>query len=219
VSIPGGKQSITGADPNSLPTPGRYLCGLTWDGEQLWHSDQEAARIYAIDRATGRVTRTYRCDDVRADLAFDGSMLCQVGGRPKQLVLVDPASGDVTGRRKILPASGRVTGVEFGPEGLWLVLREPNVVQLRDYPAMTVQREYRVPGEGPSGLTYADGIILFGEFNTAMLHAIEAGTGAHIASAEVQGHPTGLTWDGERVWYCDFGARMLRALDLADLLL
>lgn len=219
MSIPGGKESVTGAGANWLPAPARYLCGLTWDGAQLWHSDQEAARIYAIDRGTGQVTRTYRCDDVRADLAFDGSMLCQVGGRPKQLVLVDPATGDVTGCRKILPASGRVTGVEFGPEGLWLVLRDPNVVQLRDYPAMTVQREYRVPGAGPSGLTYADGIVLFGEFNTATLHAIEAATGAHIASAEVQGHPTGLTWDGDRVWYCDFGARMLRAVDLADLLL
>ncbi len=219
MSIPGGQQRITGAGANWLPAPGRYLCGLTWNGACLWHSDQEAGKIYAIDRASGRVLRTHRCDDVRADLAFDGSLLCQVGGRPKQLVLVDPVTGEIADRKKILPANGRVTGAEFGPEGLWLVLREPTVVQLRDYPAMTVQREYPVPGSGPSGLTYADGIIVFGEFNTATLHAIDAKTGAHLASAEVQGHPTGLTWDGDRLWYCDFGERMLRALDLADVLI
>ncbi|HEV2887542.1 MAG TPA: hypothetical protein VGX49_11565 [Jatrophihabitans sp.] len=217
MSVPGGKEAFAGA--RRLPAPGRYLCGLTWDGSWLWHSDQEAAKIYRIDPTNGSVTRTFDCDEVRADLAFDGSMLCQVGGRPKLLLLVDPETGNVTGRRKILPANGRVTGVEFGPEGLWLVLREPNVVQLRDYPSMTIRREYPVPGSGPSGLTYADGIVLFGEFNTAMLHAIEARTGAHIASTEVQGHPTGLTWDGERVWYCDFGARALRAIDLADVLI
>jgi hypothetical protein len=201
-----------------LPSPGSYLCGLTWDGQHLWHSDQGAAVIYAVDRLTGAVVRTLSCPEVRADLTYDGSALCQVGGRPKRLILVDPASGAVTGQREILPASGRVTGVEMSSEGLWLVLRDPDVVQLRAYPAMTIQREYPVPVSAPSGLTYADGIVVVGEFEPGALHALDAATGRYLGLMPVDGRPTGLTWDGERLWYCDFPARAIRPLRLADLL-
>jgi hypothetical protein len=34
----------------------------------------------------------------------------------------------------------------------------------------------------------------------------------------LDGRPTGMTWDGEWLWYCDFPARALRPVDLADLL-
>jgi hypothetical protein len=202
----------------ALPAPGEYLCGLTWDGTHLWHSDQAALKIFAIERAGGSVVHEFDCGYVRADLAFDGSMLCQVGGRPKRIVLVDRDTGRVTGRREVLPASGRLTGVEMGPEGMWMCLREPMVVQLRDYPAMTVRREYHVPGSSPSGLTYAHGAVVYGEFEAGRLHAVDAATGSYVGSAPVTGRPTGLTWDGERLWYCDFPARLVRPFELGELL-
>jgi streptogramin lyase len=203
---------------SGLPAPGQYLCGLTWDGTHLWHSDQGATRIYAIDPTDGSVAREFGCAWVRADLAWDGSMLGQIGGRPKRLLLVDRETGEVTGARPILPASGRVTGAEFGPDGLWLVLRGPNVVQLRSYPGMEIVREYPVPGSGPSGLTYARGMVVFGEFESGTLHVIDAASGEHVRSVDLGAHPTGITTDGERLWFCDFRARALRAVDLADIL-
>jgi outer membrane protein assembly factor BamB len=198
----------------SLPAPAQYLCGLTWDGTRLWHSDQGAGTIYAIDRTDGTVLREFRCPYVRADLAFDGSFLCQVGGRPKRIVLVDRTSGEVVGNREVLPASGRLTGIELGPEGMWMCLRLPMVVQLRDYPALTVRREYEVPLSAPSGLTYAHGIVVVGDFEQGTLHAVDAATGRHLGSTSVRGRPTGLTWDGERVWYCDFPNRCFRTVEL-----
>jgi hypothetical protein len=202
----------------SLPAPGRYLCGLTWDGEHLWHSDQEALAIYALDRRDGAVARELACPWVRADLAFDGSVLCQVGGRPKRLVLVGRDTGEVVGQRPVLPSSGRLTGVEMGPEGMWMCLREPMVVQLRDYPALDVVREFAVPGARPSGLTYAGGVVVYGEYDTSTLHAIDPASGAHLGWASVPDRPTGMTWDGERLWYCDFPNRAIRAFELADVL-
>jgi hypothetical protein len=202
----------------SLPAPERYLCGLTWDGVHLWHSDQEAAKIFAIDPADGTIVRDFPCAAVRADLAFDGALLCQVGGRPKRLVLVDRATGAVAGERAVLPASGRLTGVELGPEGIWMCLRAPMVVQLRSYPEMAVQREYPVPGSSPGGLTYARGVVVYGEFEAGRLHAIDPATGAWLGGARVVGRPTGMTWDGERLWYCDFPGRRLSAVALDDVL-
>ena len=202
----------------TLPLPGTYPCGLTWDGIHLWHSDQPAGEIYALDPADGAVLRTLRCPAVRADLAFDGQWLCQIGMRPKRLVLVDRETGEQGGRREVLPASGRLTGVEMGPEGMWMCLRGPAVLQLRNYPAMTVLREYPTAGAAPSGLTCADGVVLHGDYVERRIRASDPATGAELGSVVVVGNPTGLTWDGEHVWYCDFSGRRIHALRLDDVL-
>jgi hypothetical protein len=202
----------------TLPGPAAYMCGLTWDGRYLWHSDQDAGKIFAIDPADGAVAREFDCAQVRADLAFDGAALCQVGGRPKRIVLVDPGTGEVIGDKQVLPASGRLTGIEMGPEGIWMVLREPTVVQLRDYATMTVQRELPVWGNSPSGLTHTGDVVVYGDFEESLLRAVHPQTGELLGTVAVPGHPTGLTWDGEQIWYCDFPARSFRSLDLAALL-
>jgi PQQ-like domain len=210
-----GETAGAGTLARRLPTPGEYPCGLTWDGAHLWHSDQAAARVYAIDPTVGSVVRTHYCGWVRADMSYDGSLLCQIGGRPKRLVLIEPDTGRLAGFRPILPANGRVTGAEIGPEGLWLVLRSPNVVQLRDYPSLEIRREHAVPGASPSGLAYVDGMVVYGDFESGTLHVVDAATGECVRSIALDAHPTGMTWDGRRLWYCDFRARALRAFDLA----
>jgi outer membrane protein assembly factor BamB len=193
------------------------MCGLTWDGYQLWHSDQEALRIYAIDRETGAVRRVIDCPWVRADLANHDGLLCQVGGRPKRIVLVDPATGRTAGQKRVLPASGRLCGIETGPDGMWMCLRAPAVVQLRDMESMTVRREYPVAGS-PSGLTYVDGVVVYSEFDGGVVRAVDAGTGEPLGTVPVEGHPTGMTWDGEHLWYCDFATRTIKAIRLEDVL-
>lgn len=203
---------MTVAISRTLPSPASYLCGLTWDGTQLWHSDQEAKKIFAIDPVDGAVVREWDCALVRADLAYDGRLLCQVGGRPKRLVLVDPRTGKVTGEKPVLPASGRLTGIECGPEGIWMCLREPTVVQLRDYATMSVQREFPAEGRSPSGLTYTAGFIVHGDFDDAVLRLMRPEDGEPLGAVSVPGRPTGLTWTGEHLWYCDFPARSFRAV-------
>jgi streptogramin lyase len=197
-----------------LPAPATYLCGLTWDGTRLWHSDQEARKIYALSPATGTVLREFPCVWVRADLTHDGTHLCQVGGRPKRIVLVDAETGTVKGHKEVAPASGRLTGLELAPDGLWMCLRGPTVVQLRDYTTMTVLREYPVPGDSPSGLTVAGDLIVYGDVAEAVLRTLDSRTGKITGVISVPGRPTGLTWDGRQLWYCDFPGRAIRSLGL-----
>jgi hypothetical protein len=212
-----GDTMTTAAIARTLPGVGEYMCGLTWDGSLLWHSDQEAKKIFAIDPANGTVVRELACTRVRADLGHDGTSLLQVGGRPKRVVLVDPHSGEVGGEKEVLPASGRLTGIELGPEGLWMCLRGPTVVQLRNYTTMEIEREYPVGGESPSGLTYTAGLVVHGDFDDAVLRVTSAETGAALGSFRVPGRPTGMTSDGKYLWYCDFAARAFRAIDLETL--
>ena len=201
----------------AIPGPGSYMCGLGAGDGRLWHSDQEQLRIYALDPASGAVLHSVECRWVRADLTYHDRIVYQVGGRPKRLVMVEPTSGEIVGQRPVLPASGRLTGVEVGPEGVWMCLRAPTVVQLRDLPTMTVQREHEVPGL-PSGLTCADGVVVYADFEGGMVRAVDPGTGALLAAAFVEGHPTGLAWDGDLLWYCDFSTRTVKAVRLAELL-
>ncbi|GAA3030433.1 hypothetical protein [Actinokineospora globicatena] len=201
----------------TLPIPGDYPCGLTWDGTHLWHSDQPAGEVYALDPVDGSVVRTLRCPSVRADLAFDGNLLGQVGFRPKRLVLIDRETGAQVERREVPPASGRLTGVEHGPDGIWMVLRNPTVLQLRDYATMAVLVEHPVGGGEPSGLTYADGVVVHGDYVERRLRATDPVTGAELGSLVVDGNPTGMTWDGSLVWYCDFPGKRICALDLNDI--
>lgn len=201
----------------SIPAASAYLCGLTYDGRRLWQSDQDEGRIYALDPARGERLRTLSCPKVRADLTYHDGRLWQVGGRPKRLILLDPETGEVVAERAVDPPSGRLCGVEAGPEGLWMCLRGPSVVQLRDFADLSVQREFPVPAE-PSGLTRAPGLVIYSEFETGIVRAFDTRTEEMVGEVAVEGHPTGLTWDGYQVWYCDFEARRIRSIRLADLL-
>jgi hypothetical protein len=216
VTLP---DTTTGPGPvvRTIPAPTSYLCGLTWDGELLWHSDQDEELIIAIDPADGRVVRRFACPWVRADLTHDGEALLQVGGRPKRLVVVDPVGGRVTGRRELPPADGRTTGVEMGPEGLWSCLRGPSTITLRDRATLRVLREFPVGGSSPSGLTVAGDVVVHGDFDEGVLRSTDGRTGEPRGRLDVPGKPTGITWDGELVWYCDFSGRCFRAVPLTAL--
>ncbi|GAA4072044.1 hypothetical protein [Actinomadura miaoliensis] len=201
----------------SLPAPADYMCGLTFAEGLLWHSDQDAGKIFAIEPACGAVVRTLDCPRVRADLTWHDGLLCQVGGRPKRLLLVHPETGEIVEERQVAPPGGRLCGVEAGPEGVWMCLRAPAVVQLRDFATMTVRREHPVEG-APSGLTHVAGTVLYSEFEAATVRAVDAATGRPRGAVRVEGRPTGLTWDGYQLWYCDFEARRVKSVRLDDVL-
>ncbi|NUT46278.1 MAG: hypothetical protein HOV94_03010 [Saccharothrix sp.] len=201
----------------SLPSPGGYLCGLTWFDGLLWQSDQDAGRIWAIHPGYGEVVRELACDRVRADLTHHDGVLWQVGDRPKRIVLVDPGTGEVVGTKPVAPASGRLCGTEVGAEGVWMCLRAPAVVQLRDVGTMAVLREIPVEGS-PSGLTVVNRTVVYADFEAGLVRAVDTVAGTVVGTARVEGAPTGMAWDGYNLWYCDFRARRLKAIRLDDVL-
>ncbi|MFC6092281.1 hypothetical protein [Saccharothrix lopnurensis] len=199
----------------SLPSPGAYLCGLTWDGRQLWHSDQQAGEVYALDPEDGSVRHTLSCPGARADLTFHDGRLWQIGMRPKRFLLLDPGSGELVERRAIEPSNGRVCGAEVRPEGVWVCLRRPPVVQLRSVDTVEVLREFPVVGN-PSGLTEVDGVVYYTDFEDVVIRGYDVETGEQVFSEAATGSPTGLTYDGRHLWYCDFPGKALRAIAPLD---
>lgn len=211
------RSGTTAAVARRLALPGGYPCGLTWDGVQLWHSDQGAERIYALSAETGEVLRILVCAQVRADLTYHDGCLYQVGGRPKRLVLVDPQTGAVREERAVPPASGRLCGVEAVGSDVWMCLRSPAVLQLRDLDTMRVRREIPVPGN-PSGLTRWGDVLLYSDFEDALVRAVDGTSGELLAEVPVEGRPVGMTVAAGYVWYCDFAARQVKAIEPVELL-
>lgn len=199
---------------NRLQAPSQYQCGLAWDGTQLWHSDQDLTTLFAIDPSNGEVTKELTSAWIRADLTFNGTHLVQVGGRPKRLVYLSPDTGHKQRMQDVVPKSGRLTGIEYVPnQGYWMLFRGPTTIQLREPVNLDVIREFPACGQSPSGLTVVGDHLVHADFETAELRTMSTHDGSTGTVVTMPGQPTGMTWDGENIWVCDFTHNRIVAID------
>ena len=189
----------------AFPVPGEKLCGLAWDGHHLWHSDAGEERIYCFDPQDGNILRSFGCPNVRTCLAWDGTSLWQVAGQPKRLKCLDPADGYV--RRELELGSEAACGVEIDGGAFWLT-HEEGRIELRSLDDGQVLREFDALPR-IAGITLADGVLWYAVDHLSLLVAVDPETGEERVRHEVDGIPTGLTWDGTRLWYADIAERRI----------
>jgi hypothetical protein len=195
---------------DAFPAPGEHLCGLAWDGEHLWHSDAGTERIYCFTR-DGTLVRELACPDVRTCLSWDGRHLWQVAGRPKRLRCLDAADGAIV--RVVEIDSERACGIEIDHDAYWLTYEGEGRIELRSLEDNRVIRSF---GAEPriAGIALADGTLWYAADQLGVLVAVDPATGDERERRSVGGTPTGLTWDGERLWYADFAGRRIVALGI-----
>ncbi len=68
-------------------------------------------------------------------------------------------------------------------------------------------------------MTVFDRFVAFASFSKALIHLLDPKSKQVVASVSVPGKPTGLTFDGRRIWYCDYSTVQLRAIELPGLAL
>ncbi|MEJ2562537.1 MAG: hypothetical protein P8Z42_07590 [Anaerolineales bacterium] len=98
---------------HTIPSPGKHLCGLAWDGRHLWHSDGDTHTIYQLDPNSGRIDRKLACPDVRTSLCCESGFLWQIAGI---LAAVDIHSGEEIARFEL---PGPPTDMCFDGERIW----------------------------------------------------------------------------------------------------
>ncbi|WP_026421241.1 hypothetical protein [Actinokineospora inagensis] len=196
-----------------LPLQALELCGVTWSGEFLWYSESFTGRIAAIDSLTGDQAGEIACADIRADLTtLDGSLL-QVVGAGRDLRMLDPDDGHVVAEFANPRPGHTLTGLEAGRDGLWLGYQDLKVLDLRDpsdfhlIDCVPVRRP-------PSGVTVSDGFVVYSDHRGSMITLVNPDDHREQVSVRVWGNPTGLTWDGSLIWYCDHATLQLRAVEL-----
>jgi len=199
----------------ALRVEGAHLCGLAWLGGLLWYSDAGLEQIIAVDPTTGVVASRLPCPGVRTGLtAADGrTRLVQVVGDDKRLRAIEPHTGEVLEEYPNPRPGGELCGLHDTADGLWTGYQRPPVLDLRRH----VDHEpiVSIPvGEDVADITVVGEFVVFANHPDARLNVVDPGTGRIVKVIPVAGHPTGLTWDGGRFWYCDYGAGHLRAVEV-----
>ncbi|MFE9577144.1 hypothetical protein ACFYO1_12220 [Nocardia sp. NPDC006044] len=194
-----------------IPVRALKLCGLTWSGDLLWFSEGVLNQIIAIDPATGAVEHRIPCAAVRSDLTTMGGHLIQVVGEDRELRVIDPATADTVAELPNPRRGEHLSGLEAAQHGMWLGYEDRKVIDLRTVGGLQLIDTIPVRAR-PSGVTVSDNYLAYADYHGAMINLVSLETRREVASYHVAGNPTGLTWDGSRIWYCDHTTLQLRAI-------
>ncbi|WP_235834586.1 YncE family protein [Actinomadura logoneensis] len=196
-----------------IPVRAFKLCGLTWTGQDLWFSEAVSNQIMALDPATGEVRHRVPCAGVRTDLTTLDGDLVQVAGPDRDLRVLDRHAGEVLGERPN-PRPGHVLcGLEATRHGLWLGYEDLRQIDLRDPDDLRLLASYQVR-RPVAGITMSDGFLVYSDYRGATINLLDLARGVEVASVSVAGNPTGIAWDGTRIWYCDYTTLQLRAIEI-----
>jgi hypothetical protein len=196
-----------------IPVRALKLCGLTWSGEFLWFSEAVSNQIMALDPVTGSVERRIPCPGVRTDLTTLAGNLVQVVCDARDLRVIDPVSGD-TVLEMPNPRPGHVLcGLEATRDGIWLGYEDLRVLDLRSAQNGELLDTIPIP-RAVAGLTVSDRFLVYAEHQAGTINLIDVALRRQVASYDVAGNPTGITWDGRRIWYCDYTTLQLRAIEV-----
>jgi hypothetical protein len=187
------------------------LCGLTWSGELLWFADSARERVVAVDPHAGEVLTVIACPGLRRGLATVGGNLVYSAAPDYRLRIINPDGGDILAEARNPRVGEEITAMEGGREGLWIGYR--NMLELRDTTDFGLLASISVRGK-VGGATVTDRYLVYSNRAAESVIVVEPATEQEILPISVHGYPTGLTWDGSRIWYCDNAASRLRAIDV-----
>ncbi|HEX8079356.1 MAG TPA: hypothetical protein VF557_04030 [Jatrophihabitans sp.] len=200
---------------SALPVEGDQLCGLAWLDGLLWYSDAGLEAITAVDPVNGAVVTRLPCPGVRTGLtaADGGTRLVQVVDGDKRLRVLEPYTGRVFEEYPNPRPGAELCGVHDTPGGMWMGYQDPPVIDLRRHGDHEAILSIEV-NEDVADVTVAGGSVIFANHPEARLNVLDPESGRIVRVIPVAGNPTGLTWDGRRLWYCDYSAGQLRAVEV-----
>jgi hypothetical protein len=206
---------MTRREIEAIPVEGRHLCGLAWLDGLLWYSDGTLEEIIAVDPETGEVAERLTCRGVRTGLtaADEGRRLVQVVGGDKRLRALDPRSGEVLEEYPNPRPGAELCGLHDTRDGLWMGYREPPVIDLRRHADQEALVSLSV-GDDVADLTVMGDLVVFASHRGRRLNVVDPQLERIVEVIPVAGGPTGLTWDGARLWYCDHATSHLRAVEM-----
>ncbi|KAA8883788.1 hypothetical protein F3087_37640 [Nocardia colli] len=194
-----------------IPVRALKLCGLTWSGDLLWFSEGVLNQIIAIDPATGAVEHRIPCAAVRSDLTTLAGHLIQVVGDDRVLRVIDPLTADTVAELPNPRPGQGLYGLEAAQHGMWFGYEDRKAIDLRTTDGLQLIDTIPVSAR-PAGVTVSDNYLAYADYHGAMINLVSLETRREVASYHVAGNPTGLTWDGSRIWYCDHTTLQLRAI-------
>jgi hypothetical protein len=196
-----------------IPVRALKLCGLTWSGQFLWFSEAVSNQIMALDPYTGSVEHQIPCAGVRTDLTTVDGRLVQVVGEHHDLRMLEPTTGEVVAELPNPRPGNVLCGLEATRHGTWLGYEDLSIVDLRSSDDLRLIDSFPVRHR-IAGLTVSDHYLFYADHNAATINVVHIADQREMAAYSVAGNPTGITWDGSRIWYCDYTTLQLRAIEV-----
>lgn len=213
----GGQMLFAAGSVRDISVHAIKLCGLTWSGQSLWFSDAVTNRIMALDPQTGEVTRRIPCPGVRGDLTTIDGYLIQVVGDDMTLRVIDPDTEEIV-QEVPNPRPGHVLcGLEATHDGMWLGFEDLRVMDLRRTGGAGLIDCFPI-AHPVAGLTVSDRYLFYADRRGGIIHVMDLALRREVAAIDVNGNPTGITWDGSQIWYCDYATLQLRAIEVPGIL-
>jgi hypothetical protein len=69
-----------------------------------------------------------------------------------------------------------------------------------------------------AGVTVSDNYIAYADHRAGVINLVDSALRHEVAKISVNGNPTGLTWDGNWIWYCDCKTLQLRAIEVPGII-
>jgi outer membrane protein assembly factor BamB len=126
-------------------------------------------------------------------VTYDGAQVWFSDG--ERLHAFDPASGDHV---RALPAACDA-GTAFDGTHLYQLAR--GKIQKIDPGTGRVLATLAAPGQGHSGLTWAEGMLWIGHYGDRKIHQLDPETGAILRTIESNRFVTGVTWADGDLWH------------------
>jgi len=91
---------------------------------------------------------------------------------------------------------------------LWVSLEEKARLQLRKMYTNEIIRDFKVEPR-IAGIVSNDSLLFYCEFDQQLLVEIDPESGEERNRYKLEGNPTGLTRDGENIWYNDYTGKKI----------
>jgi glutamine cyclotransferase len=149
-----------------------------------------------MNRSAAEIVREYGpfpgVDHVHG-VTYDGRQVWIAAG--DRLIAFDPASGKTL--RSIDVAAD--AGTAFDGEHLFQITGDR--IQKIDPETGRVLATIPAPGDGVSGLAWAEGMLWVGQYQDRKIHQVDPQTGAILRTIESNRFVTGVTWVDGELWH------------------
>jgi hypothetical protein len=196
-----------------IPVRALKLCGLTWNGQYLWYSEAVRNQIVALDPGSGEIAHRIPCPGVRTDLTTLGGNLVQVAGEHRALRVIAPDSGEVVNELPNPRPGNVLCGLEATWNGVWMGYADLRVIDLRSTDDLELITSVPVQ-HSVAGVTVSDDYLAYSDYRAGTITLVDLAGRREVISISVNGNPTGITWDGSLIWYCDHATFQVRAIEV-----
>jgi virginiamycin B lyase len=204
----------------SLKPSATFKVGRTADwvlvtDDSVWVASTKPYSVQRIDPATNQVVaKVTLSGEACSGLAFGfGSVWVPVCGKKPGLARVDALTNKLSTVLPIGPA-GSEGGITASTDSVWMVTDKEGTLSRIDPVTNTLRQKILIP-RGSYNPLFSDGVVWITGFESNVLVAVDASTGAVLPSIAVGPEPRFLAAGGGSIWTLNQGDGSVSRVDVA----